>query len=139
MNPILQFLLGDGFGKIIDKIFPDPAQKAQAQLEMLKLQQDGEFKAASDQLTRDLAQIDVDKTEAQSPSFFRSGWRPAVGWVCVLGLGYDFLCQPLLSWYALKKGIAAPPQLDIGTLLTLLGGMLGLGSLRTTEKLKGIS
>lgn len=124
--------------KILDRVLPDPAQKAAATLEMFRAQQAGEFKEIDNQLQRDLAQIDVNKTEAASPDFFRGGWRPAVGWVCVFGLLYTFMAQPLLAWASGIWSIPAPPALDMGTLLTLLGGMLGLGTLRTAERIQGV-
>lgn len=124
--------------KIVDKIIPDPQAKAAAQLEALKLAQAGEFKEIESQLQRDLAQVEVNKIEAQSPDLFRGGWRPAVGWVCVLGLVYAYLGQPLLQWASGIWDVPAPPKLDLGDLLMLLGGMLGLGTLRTTERIKGV-
>lgn len=125
--------------KILDRVLPDPAQKAAATLEMFKAQQAGEFKEIDDQLQRDLAQIQVNTTEAQSPDFFRAGWRPFVGWICGTGLAVQFLVSPLATWVASLLGhpIAFPP-LDMGTLMTLLAGMLGLGTLRTAEKVKGV-
>lgn len=126
--------------KIIDKIIPDPQAKAAAQLEAMKLAQAGEFKELDSQLQRDLAQIQVNNTEAQSTSIFKSGWRPAVGWVCAIALGYEFLGRVLLG-YVLSNWLhwTQPPTLDMGDLMTLLGGLLGLGTLRTTEKLKGVA
>jgi hypothetical protein len=124
--------------KIIDKLIPDPQAKAAAQLEALKLAQAGEFKDIDTQLQRDLAQITVNQTEAASPDFFRSGWRPFVGWVCGVGLATQFLVSPLATWVAMLMGHAiAFPPLDMNTLMTLLAGMLGLGTLRTAEKIKG--
>lgn len=86
------------------------------------------------------AQAQIDNTEAASTSFFKSGWRPAVGWICVSGLGYQFLLMPVLPWAVhVCGGIVDPlPGLDIGTLMTLLMGMLGLGGMRTFEKVKGV-
>ncbi len=84
-----------------------------------------------------LAQIAVNKAEAESPSIFKGGWRPAVGWVCVAGLVYSFFLQPLLPWAVgvLHSAPVAPlPTLDTSTLMTLLLGMLGLGGMRTFEK-----
>lgn len=121
--------------KLIDKLLPDPAAKQAAQLELLKLQQAGEFKALESDMQIQLAQIDVNKTEAANSSPFVSGWRPAVGWVCVLGLLYSFLVRPLLGYFG---GTVAPP-IDMGDLLILLGGMLGFGGLRTFEKIKGVA
>lgn len=85
-------------------------------------------------------QIDINKIEAQSASNFRAGWRPAVGWVCVIALFYQFLLRPLLPWLFDVAGyqVAALPTLEIGSLMTLLGGLLGLGSMRTFEKVRGM-
>ena len=125
---------------IIDKLVPDPAQKAQMQLEAMKMSQAGDFKELDAQLQRDLAQIAVNQAEASSPDLFKSGWRPSVGWICSAGLGIQFIVAPLASWGAALAGHPiAFPTLDIGTLLTLLGGLLGLGTLRTTEKVKGVA
>ena len=81
------------------------------------------------------AQIELNKIEAQSASVFVSGWRPAAGWVCVLGLFYTFLLQPLLAWATSSK----PPEIDTTLLIQLLFGMLGLAGIRTYEKRKGIA
>ncbi len=125
---------------IVDKLIPDPAAKAAAQLELLKMNQAGEFKELDNQLQRDLAQIAVNQTEAASPDFFKSGWRPSVGWICSAGLGLQFIIAPVASWIASMAGHPlAFPTLDMGTLLTLLGGLLGLGTLRTTEKIKNVA
>lgn len=126
--------------KIIDKVIPDPAAKAAATLAMFQAQQAGEFKELDNQLQRDLAQIQVNQTEATSPDFFKSGWRPFVGWICGTGLAVQFLVSPLATWVAALMGHAiAFPPLDMGTLMTLLAGMLGLGTLRTAEKVKGVA
>lgn len=82
-------------------------------------------------------QNDVNKIEAADPSLFKSGWRPFSGWCCGMGLAYQFLALPLLSWLAVAKGWPIPPPLDVELLMTLLFGMLGLGSLRTVERIKG--
>jgi hypothetical protein len=126
--------------KVIDKLIPDPQAKAQAQLDLLKLQQAGEFKELDADLALKLEQIKVNAIEAQSPDFFRGGWRPFVGWVCGTGLAVQFLVAPVASWAAALLGHAvAFPSLDMGTLLTLLGGLLGLSGMRTAEKFKGVS
>lgn len=125
--------------KIIDKVVPDPVAKAAAQLEVLKLKQDGDFREMESTLKRDLGQLEVNKVEAASSSTFVSAWRPATGWICNLGLLYQFVAQPLLSWFASAKGFPAPPRLDTDTLIMVLGGMLGLSGMRTTEKLNGVA
>ena len=138
MSPLLLSGLFDVAGKVLDRLFPDPAQKAAAQIELFKLQQSGELQQMANETSLALAQIEVNKVEAASSNLFASSWRPAVGWCCVIGLGYTFLAQPLLAWYSLAHDIKVPPALDIGTLLTLLGGMLGFGTLRTFERTKGV-
>jgi hypothetical protein len=127
----------DGIFKIIDKVIPDPQAKAQAQLKTLEMQQAGEFKQIEADLQMALGQLEVNKIEAAAPDLFRGGWRPAVGWVCVIGLLYTYLGQPLLTWGSGIWDVPAPPSLDLGDLLILLGGMLGLGGMRTMERLKG--
>lgn len=87
-------------------------------------------------------QTSVNLAEAQSPSFFKSGWRPAVGWVCVSGLCYEFLMRPLIPWFInvfKAEPVPAMPQLNFESLLTLLLGMLGLGGLRSWEKFRGVT
>lgn len=79
---------------------------------------------------------------AVSPSLFRSGWRPAIGWVCVAVLFWQFLLAPLLFWMAgMLTGRPIPPipAIDTGMLFNLILAMLGLGGLRTFEKVKGVS
>jgi Holin of 3TMs, for gene-transfer release len=124
---------------IVDKVIPDPTAKAQAQLAVLQLQQSGQLAEEQNSLQQSLAQIDLDKTEAASTSFFRSGWRPYVGWICGTGLCYQFLLQPLVAWLSLIKHWPVPPTLDLSTLVTILGALLGFGGYRSFEKVKGLS
>ena len=99
-----------------------------------------------DQAT-DLAQVDINKIEAASSSLFVSGWRPAVGWVGVFGLAYQFLGYPVMQWGwsflqgvdIIPSGLAAPPNLDVEQLLVLLSGLLGFGGMRSFEKHKGVA
>lgn len=119
-------LLGDITGAI-RKYVPDTAERDRiaGQLDSM-------------QLGLAQAQAAITAAEAQSPSFFKSGWRPAVGWLCVLGLWIDFMVFPLVSMglqLADKPAINSP--LDIASLLALLGSLLGLGSMRTIERVKG--
>tara|TARA_R100000234_G_scaffold33636_1_gene19797 strand:- start:4887 stop:5282 length:396 start_codon:yes stop_codon:yes gene_type:complete len=88
-----------------------------------------------------LAQIEVNKAEAQSGSLFKGGWRPAVGWTCAIAFMYHFIIKDLIIFGATFAGYDLPelPEFDMGTLLTVLGGMLGIGSLRTYEKQKGLT
>lgn len=122
---------------IIDKIIPDPAAKAAAQLAVLQLNQQGQLQEESNQLQLALAQTTIDNTEASSDSLFRAGWRPFVGWTCASGLCYSFLLAPIGGWLCKIWLLPAPPTLDLSTLLPLLGSLLGLGAMRTYEKVQG--
>jgi hypothetical protein len=86
------------------------------------------------------AQSAVNLAEASNPNIFVSGWRPAAGWCCVVGLLYSVFLRPMISWFATMAGASAvPPVIDDVMLMQLLFGMLGLGALRSYEKTKGIS
>jgi hypothetical protein len=120
-------------GKILDKVFPDPAQAANAKLELLKLQQSGDLATMT-------AQTDINKEEAKSSSVFVSGWRPAIGWVCALALAYQYLLRPLGGTIASIAGVTIPPLPGLDdNLWQLMMGMLGMGGLRTFEKLQGVA
>jgi len=118
---------------LISRIFPDPAQANQAKLELLKLQQSGDLATMT-------AQTDINKEEAKSSSLFVSGWRPAIGWVCALALAYQYLIRPLAGTVASIFEITIPvlPGLD-DNLWQLMMGMLGMGGLRTFEKVQGVA
>lgn len=86
----------------------------------------------------DDGQVELDKIESASASFFKSGWRPATGWMCVAGLGYQLLFRPLAGWIMQQLlGWQMPPSLEVDTLMTLLFGLLGLGAYRTVERIRG--
>ena len=125
---------------LLDKLIPDPEARAKAQLDLLKLQQDGVFKELDAQLQINLAQAEINKVEASSQNGFQAGWRPLAGYMCVAGLGYEFLLRPLLPWALTVSGVEAPPlpSLD-GVLFELMFGMLGLGTLRTADRWKRIN
>lgn len=120
---------------LLDKLIPDPEARAKAQLDLLKLQQDGAFKELDAQLQINLAQAEINKVEAASQNGFQAGWRPLAGYMCVAGLGYEFLLRPLLPWVLTVSGVEAPPlpSLD-GVLFELMFGMLGLGTLRSADR-----
>jgi len=133
----------EGVGKVADSLITTDKERMEMALEERKL--DLEEKRI-DQET-DLAQVEVNKIEASSSSVFVSGWRPAVGWVGVLGLAYQFLGYPLMQWLwafgqgvdIIPKGLSAPPDLDVEQLMTLLAGLLGFGGMRSFEKSKGVA
>jgi hypothetical protein len=88
-----------------------------------------------------LAQVAINKEEAKHRSIFVSGWRPFVGWTCGIALAYHFVLQPLILFGVTVAGVELPPlpSFDMGSLMTVLMGMLGLGGLRTYEKQKGLT
>lgn len=141
MDPILTGGLFSLASKVFDKFFPDPEERAKAQLQLLTMQQAGEFKEMDMQLQAAQMQADINRVEAASSSIFSSGWRPFIGWICGCGLAYQFLLRPLLTFVLLlvDARVTTLPALELDTLLTLLGGMLGLATLRTKEKLQGVS
>lgn len=85
-----------------------------------------------------LGQLEVNKVEASNINWMVAGARPAVIWICALGLLIQFLVNPIATWIAALSGHAiAFPSLDMGSLMTLLLGLLGLSGMRTYEKLQG--
>lgn len=125
----------------------DPNKRAEL------LAQTAALEAASEKARLDFeqkmseGQTAINAIEAQNTRLFVSGWRPAVGWICVVGLGYVFLLKPLLPWIVsvvaliIGKKVFLPemPEIPLGDLITLLAGMLGLSALRTTEKIKKVN
>ncbi|MFC0666547.1 holin family protein [Azotobacter chroococcum] len=126
---------------LLDRLIPDPEQKAAAQLELLRLQQEGAFKELDAALQINLAQAKINEVEAASQSGFQAGWRPLAGYVCVAGLAYEFLVRPLLPWVLTVAGVADVPPLPSldAVLFELVFGMLGLGTLRTADRWKRVS
>lgn len=104
---------------VINKIWPDKSEQEKAQIAMAVQVVQG--------------QLDINKVEAGSQSMFVAGWRPAVGWVCASAMAFQYLARPLLIGFGITQAL---PALD-DTLWQLLFGMLGLGGLRTFEKVKG--
>lgn len=131
-------LLIPALAQIFDKVIPDPQAQADAKLKVMEMAQRGELAVLDADLKLALGQLEVNKVEAGT-DMFRGGWRPAVGWTCVFGLVYQFLMQPLLPWIVTVAGGHVPPlpAIDNETLMVLLTGMLGLGGLRTFERVKG--
>lgn len=125
---------------LLDKLIPDPSAAADAKLKLMDMAQKGEL-AQLDSMTQiAVAQNEVNKVEAASNRLFVAGWRPFVGWICAFAIGFKYIGGPLLVMIAAYAGkqISLP---DVGAddLMVLLGGMLGLGTLRTVEKVKGVA
>jgi hypothetical protein len=115
--------------KVLDKFVPDPEAKAKAEADLrASLQQ------------WDKNQTDINVVEAGSTSLFVSGWRPYIGWICGIALGFNYL-MPYIAW--LMAGlfhvtVTQPPKLD-GSLMELVMALLGMAGLRSWEKYKGLT
>jgi hypothetical protein len=117
----------DLIGTVVNKLFPDKSEQERAQL------------AAAMSIIQ--GQLDINKAEAGSMSVFTSGWRPFIGWVCGLGCAWNWIGLPVGKFIMALAGFGAIQlfQADLGEMMPLLMGMLGLGALRTVEKIKGVS
>ena len=143
MNPVwslLQNILGGENGPIakLVNLIPDGNARAAAKAAFEKEAMELAAQAGLEQLA-------INKQEAASSSVFVAGWRPAIGWICGFALAWQVILQPLLS-YGLSiystyshQTIPPPPVLETGQLYTVLLGMLGLGGMRTFEKINGVS
>lgn len=124
------------FLPLVDKLvarIPDPAARERAALDM----QAELLKAAVAEST---SQAEINKVEAAHSSIFVSGWRPAIGWVGAIGLGYNFLVYPFLTWFLMLVGVTTQlPKPDSETLMALVYAMLGIGAMRSFDKWKGTS
>jgi len=88
----------------------------------------------------DLAQLDINKTEAAHRSIFVAGWRPFIGWSCGLALCWTYVATPILHFVLAQTGhLVELPAMDMSQMMPVLMGMLGLGGLRTFEKFKKVS
>jgi hypothetical protein len=126
-------------GELLDRVLPDKAAATEAKIKVMELAQKGDLAYLDAELKVAVGQLEVNKAEAANPSVFGSGWRPFIGWVGGFALVYQFIGRPLLSWFSLVKGVEVPPELDMGDLITIVGGMLGLAGMRTAEKMKGVA
>jgi hypothetical protein len=87
-----------------------------------------------------LAQIEVNKVEAQHRSVFVAGWRPFIGWTCAVAMAYHFVMQPIIVFSLSANGVDySLPEFDMASLMTVVLGILGLGGMRSFEKYKGIT
>jgi hypothetical protein len=133
-------------GKIAaEKIWPDANKRAE-QLERLeKLKQDGDLVRMQSEVSLLLAQVDLNKTEAQHPSVFVAGWRPAIGWVCAMSLftyyvPYCLAATGMWVYQCVNAGsLVERPDLNIADLVGLVAAMLGVGLPRTYEKVKEVA
>lgn len=127
-------------GNLMDKLFPDPTAASAAKLQVMEMAQRGELAQLDADLKLATGQQDVNKVEAANVSMFVAGWRPFIGWVCGAAFAFKFIGAPLLAFtFAAAGHPIALPVLDFTEMSTVLLGMLGLGGLRTVEKVKGVA
>ena len=129
---VLEMLIGPIAG-LLDKFIPDADEKARLAHEIATLAERQAHEIAK-------AQIAVNNTEAAHKSLFVAGWRPATGWICASGLGFNYIAVPLGNFYLAVSGNSIViPSLDLSEMLPVLMGMLGLGAYRTYEKTKKVA
>jgi len=130
---MIQALIGPVTG-LLDKFIEDKDQKARLAHDIATM---------SEKHAQELAkgQLEINKAEASHKSIFVAGWRPFIGWTCGIALAWHFVLQPLIMFLSVLFGFTLPelPVFDMGSLMTVLMGMLGLGGLRTYEKQKGLT
>lgn len=142
--PILGSILDSVFGKVGDIVSEvvvdkDKRNEINANLERLKFEAIGQ----SEQRIHEevMGQLSINQTEAEHKSLFVAGWRPFVGWVSGAGLAYGVILEPLFSWTARVwfSYQGTFPDIDPALLIFALGGMLGIGTMRTVERIKGVA
>jgi hypothetical protein len=143
MNPLLISGIIETVGKVADSLFTSDEERAKLQIEAARV----ETEAYQAETARLGGQIEVNKAEAAHASIFVAGWRPAVGWVSVAALGYQYILYPLLTWAwsamqasgLVATNLPPPPLLDVEALMVLVTGMLGIAGARTWEKFRGVA
>lgn len=140
LNPISPIV--QAVGQLADDLFTSDEERARADIEFARVG----LEAAKIDADLIKGQQDINREEAKHASVFVAGWRPAIGWVGVLALAYQFIAYPLLTWlwawlqameYVPQK-VGPPPLLDVEALMVLLTGILGIAGARTFEKVRGI-
>ena len=130
---IINSLIGPVTG-LLDKVIEDKDQKAKLAFEL---------SAMADNHAQELAkgQLAINLADAKSGSFWQGGWRPSIGWSCSLALFYSFVLQPFMTFGFAAAGYPIPnlPSLNTTELFPILGALLGIGSLRTFEKTRGVA
>lgn len=130
---MLQALIGPVTG-LLDKFIEDKDQKAKLAHEIATMAERQMHEA-------NMGQIEINKAEAQHRSIFVAGWRPFLGWGLSFAMVWHFVLAPVTMFVCSYAGVEIPelPVFDMDSLLTVLMGMLGLGGLRTFEKVKKVT
>lgn len=127
-------------GKLVNKFFKNKGDKIKFLSELSLKLAEQETKLIDTLIKSDIAQVEINKVEAQSSNLFKSGWRPCISWICVAGLAYSVF-MPGICWGLQLIGVTVPtlPQIGGEVLTSLTFGVLGLGAYRTYEKKTGVS
>jgi hypothetical protein len=132
MNPLVLAPLLEFGSSLLDRFIPNKEEKAKAELELLKLTQSQDFQ-------KTIEQLKINAQEAAHPSIWVAGWRPFIGWGGGFGFFYHVVIHNILEWVSKIRGWPSPPVVDTDLLLYVLGALLGVGTLRTVEKLKKVT
>jgi hypothetical protein len=125
-------LLINPIASLLDKVIPDKDQRDKLAHEIATMSQKQGYELAK-------AQIAVNQVEAGHRSIFVAGWRPALGWVGVSAIAYNYVLLPLINIYLVSNSMDVLSPMDLSELMPLILGMLGLGGYRTYEKKKGVA
>lgn len=132
-------ILGDVIrevGGLVRQVLPDPKAQAELDYKFAELAD----KADERETSLLLGQIEVNKVEASSSNLFVAGWRPAIGWVSAAALGWTWMVAPLLKWIAtLAHFQTEVPALPGDSIYPIVLAMLGVGTMRTVEKMRGVA
>lgn len=139
---ILDALLGASspITAVINKIAPDADARLQYQQAILELQQNGQLQVIADQIASEGQQTSINQAEATNQKLFVAGWRPFIGWICGTAFGWNYVGISIVN--TVGKMIGHPVDMipcDISTMMPVLMGMLGLGGMRTYEKINGVN
>ena len=131
------FSLGE---TVINKIWPDENKRAEEMRKLEALRQTGDLARLDAHVKLLVGQMEVNKVEAAHRSLFVAGWRPAIGWICAVAIGWNFIGHPIAEMInAFLENPAVLPEIATDNLFELVLGMLGLGGLRTYEKKRGLT
>ena len=140
LNSIIGGSIGEAFSKIVGAFKVDPTLAMQKQAELAELQANLQAKL-QDAISAEIqAQTAVNLQEAKSDKLFVAGWRPWIGWTCGMIFAVNFIVGPIVNWVFVLRGIPGQfPKMDLSEAMPVLLGMLGLGTMRSYEKVQGVS
>lgn len=137
MSFFSKLISGEGIvksvGDALDGLVTSDEERLEKQFEIMKAEREFDYLESKLVADQNIAQTEINKEEARSGNLFVAGWRPAIGWIGVLALFYQFIVYPLLLWL---PDVTAPKPIDADVLFTMITGMLGIAGMRSFDKLK---